>query len=77
MTKYYVTILNNHRGYKAAMNDIAKVYKQKRRSFPQVPRFEEANVKINDYDLLTNSGDSELEFEPINFFQQTGLKDQI
>ena len=77
MTKYYVTILNNHKPYKAAMNDIAKVYKQKKRFFPQIPRFEEPNTKIDDYDLLTNSGDSELEFEPINFFQLNSLTDEI
>lgn len=43
------------------MSDIQKVYKHKKRSLPQVPHFD-TSLKMLDYDVLTNSGDSELEF---------------
>jgi hypothetical protein len=69
MGKYFVSVQANSRIYRVCRDDISKVYSHRLRKLPRQPAFDPAQKQHED-DYLTNCEDSELQFEPMQFFPQ-------
>lgn len=67
MGKYYVAVTTNSTKYKLCKEDIQRVYSLKIRKIPRLPAFNHSQ-KMMDTDVTTDYDDSEVQFEPIQFF---------
>ena len=73
MGKFFVTIHNRSTNYRVCRDDINKVFSLKIRKMPKLPHYN--HQKPTEDDILTVDQDSELQFEPIQFFPISSEQD--
>ena len=66
MGKYYVLIELANKKYRLCRDDIQKVHQNKLVKRVKIPNFY-GSTSESDRDDITNTGDDEVEFEPIQF----------
>lgn len=73
MGKYYVAVTTNSTKYKLCKEDILRVFSLKIRKIPRLPAFNHFQ-KMRETDAATDYDDSEVQFEPIQFFTNFNMQ---